>query len=75
MATRKFSIEKMTEAELDELAKVFPKAVRTQTVTRKFLVYNVVAKLLECGVSVPGVRLRQPGSASAEQDTTSTEAE
>lgn len=56
MSTRKYQFEPMTDAELAELQEKFPRAV--QTITTHKPVYSVIAKLLDCGVEVPGVRLK-----------------
>lgn len=55
MSVRKYNIEKMTPEELADLEAKFPRAVQTVTIRKP--VYNVIAKLLDCGVDVPGVRL------------------
>lgn len=56
MSVRKYNIEKMTDEELAALAEKFPAAVQVITIRRP--VYSVIAKLLDCRVDVPGVRLK-----------------
>lgn len=58
MSTRKYSFEKMTDEQLIALAEKFPRAVEVITVRKP--VYSVIAKLLDCGVEVPGVQLVDP---------------
>jgi len=51
MSKRKYSIENITPAQLDEINALYPKAV--QVVIKP--VYKVIAMLMECGLEVPGV--------------------
>ena len=51
MSKRKFDISQLTDAQLEEIATLYPKAVRT---VRK-PVYKQIAMLLECGLPVPGM--------------------
>lgn len=55
MAKRKYRFKKMTPEQLTELGEKFPRAV--QTITTRRPVYSVIAKLLDCGVEVPGLEL------------------
>jgi hypothetical protein len=55
MSQRKYNFEKMTDEQLTALAARFPKAVETITIRKP--VYSVIAKLLDCGVEVPEVKL------------------
>ncbi len=55
MSARKYHFAKMTDDQLATLAEKFPRAVQTVTIRKP--VYSVIAKLLDCGVDVPGIQL------------------
>jgi hypothetical protein len=64
MSVRRYSIEKLSQEQLTVLAEKFPRAV--ETVTTRKPVYTVIAKLLDCGVEVPGVVLKTQAEPIAE---------
>jgi hypothetical protein len=51
MSKRKYCVTDLTDAQLEEISKLYPKAV--QAVRKP--VYKVIAMLLECGLPVPGI--------------------
>lgn len=55
MSARKYTFEKMSQEQLTALGEKYPRAI--ETVTKHKPVYSVIAKLLDCGVEVPGVVL------------------
>jgi len=50
MTKRKYSFEPLTDDELTALAKKYPEAVETRTVTIRKPVYRVIAMLIQCKV-------------------------
>lgn len=65
MSVRKYRFEKMSQEELVVLGEKFPRAVETITIHKP--VYNIIAKLLDCNIEVPGVRLLTEGSGAEEE--------
>jgi len=57
MSKRRYKFAPMTDEQMTELAKLFPRAVETETITRRRLNYSVVSRLIDCGVTVPGVSI------------------
>jgi hypothetical protein len=55
--------------DIEALEKAFPKAVVTET--RKGIARQVITKLLDCGVDVPGIKVTLPATPSEEAATQS----
>ena len=53
--------------DIEALEKAFPKAVVTET--RKVIARQVITKLLDCGVDVPGIKVTLPAAPSEEAAT------
>lgn len=71
MSERRYKIE-VTNAE--ELEKAFPQAIETVEIparTEKKAKYSIVAKLLDCGIEVPGIKATK--SAGSLQDDAETD--
>jgi hypothetical protein len=53
MGSRKYDISKMTQADLAEVERLYPKAKAVETIRRP--VYRIIAMLMDCGLDVSGV--------------------
>lgn len=55
MSARRYRFEKLSQEQLLALEAKYPNAVATITIKKP--VYSIIAKLLDCGLEVPGVTI------------------